>query len=256
MGRQLSGQNTSSAVMAQRREAKDSLDYFATPPWATRALTELLRRQGEAMHLMSVWDPACGEGYMARPLAEAFGQVVATDVHDYRAAWHGQDGVDDILLRGAPQTVGDVPILGADWIITNPPFRLAHQFIDRAIPLARSGVAMLVRSTFTEGAEQYRKLFSKTPPTDILQFVERVVMTKGRPQDPNIAVPHPKTGKLRKPSSATAYCWLVWQKPLPEFAGPPAYGWIAPCRTRLERPGDYDAPVGLSEWMNGGRHAA
>jgi hypothetical protein len=26
------------AVMAQRREPPDSLDYFPTPPWATRAL--------------------------------------------------------------------------------------------------------------------------------------------------------------------------------------------------------------------------
>ena len=33
-------QNTSHAVMAQRSEAKDSLDDFPTPPWATRALFE------------------------------------------------------------------------------------------------------------------------------------------------------------------------------------------------------------------------
>ena len=33
-------QNISHAVMAQRHEAKDSLDDFPTPPWATRALLE------------------------------------------------------------------------------------------------------------------------------------------------------------------------------------------------------------------------
>lgn len=244
-------QNTSSAVMAQRREPHDSLDYFGTPPWATRALTELLRRQGEPLREMTAWDPACGEGYMARPLSEAFGQVAATDVHDYRADWHGQQNTNDFLMPAI------VEGLQVDWIITNPPFRLARQFIDRAIPLAREGVAMLVRSSFAEGAERYRKLFSKTPPTDILQFVERVVMTKGRPQDPNSAVPHPKTGKLRKPSSATAYCWMVWQKPFPDMPRSPLYGWIPPCRTVLERPGDYDAPVGLAEWNERGlRHVA
>lgn len=248
MGRQPSGQNTSSAVMAQRREAKDSLDYFATPPWATRALTDWLVRRAELLHLMTAWDPACGEGYMARPLGEAFDRVRATDVADYRATWHGQEAVDDFLLPGT------VP--GADWIITNPPFRLAAQFIHRTLLLAGAGVAVLVRSSFTEGAERFHSLFRKTPPTDILQFAERVVMTKGRPQDPNIAVPHPKTGKLRKPSSATAYCWLVWRKPFPEFGLEPTYGWIPPCRTRLERPGDYYAPVGLAEWLEGERHAA
>ena len=251
MGRQPSGQNTSSAVMAQRVEPHDSLDYFGTPPWATRALTEWLRRQGEQLDGMTAWDPACGEGHMARPLSEVFTQVAATDVHDYRADWHGQRDTHDFLM---PAIVEGVQ---ADWIITNPPFRLARPFIDRAIPLARLGVAMLVRSTFTEGAERYRKLFSKTPPTHILQFAERVVMTKGRPQDPNIAVPHPKTGKMRKPSSATAYCWLIWRKPLSDLRWEPLYGWIPPCRTRLERPGDYDAPVGLAEWNLGGlRHVA
>ncbi len=29
--------------MSQRHEKKDSLDYFPTPPWATRALFELLK---------------------------------------------------------------------------------------------------------------------------------------------------------------------------------------------------------------------
>ncbi len=33
-------QNTSHAVMAQRTEAKDSLDNFPTPPWETRRLLE------------------------------------------------------------------------------------------------------------------------------------------------------------------------------------------------------------------------
>lgn len=241
-------QNTSSAVMAQRREPHDSLDFFGTPPWATRALTEWLRARGEALHLMTAWDPACGEGHMARPLAEAFDQVMSSDVHDYRAAWHGQQIVDDYVLQGVTRE-------RADWVITNPPFRLAHSFIVRAIFEARAGVAMLVRTTFVEGAVRYRDLFQPAPPTDILQFSERVVMTKGRPQDPNIAVPHPKTGKLRKPSSATAYCWLVWRS-VPQREHCPHFHWVPPCRRKLERPGDYDAPVGLAEWQSGGRARA
>ena len=33
-------QNKTHAVMSQRHEDQDSLDYFPTPPWATRALFE------------------------------------------------------------------------------------------------------------------------------------------------------------------------------------------------------------------------
>lgn len=41
----------SSAVMARRIEPPDSLDWFPTPPWATRALLELVlfeRLEGDA----------------------------------------------------------------------------------------------------------------------------------------------------------------------------------------------------------------
>lgn len=197
-------QNTSHAVMSQRVEPADSLDFFPTPPWGTRALCEWIGpvRGG-------VWEPACGQGHMARPLGEYFEHVYATDIIDYGFG----DGTCDFL------TVGDS---NEDWIITNPPFRLGEQFAIRAIDLANDGVALLVRTAFLESASRYNGLFSKTPPSDILQFVERVPMHKGRLD------PHGTT--------ATAYCWIVWQKAAPQGT---RFHWIPPCRKRLEREGDY-----------------
>ena len=63
----MTGQNISHAVMAQRHEAKDSLDDFPTPPWATRALLEHVIN-GKDLNLQSCWEPACGEGHMAKVL--------------------------------------------------------------------------------------------------------------------------------------------------------------------------------------------
>jgi hypothetical protein len=54
-------------------------------------------------------------------------------------------------------TVPSVP----DWIITNPPFNLACEFALRAISIAHAGVALLVRSAWSEGGDRYRDLFSK-----------------------------------------------------------------------------------------------
>ena len=62
-------QNTSHAVMAQRFEAKDSLDDFPTPPWATRALLEHVIPDKDLAG-RSVWEPACGAGHMAKVLKE------------------------------------------------------------------------------------------------------------------------------------------------------------------------------------------
>ena len=147
---------------------------------------------------------------MVRPLEEWFGGVYGSDIHDYGAGFP----VQDYLFGPLPDMV--------DWTITNPPFRLAEQFIRRALETSRDGVAVIVRSAFLEGVGRYRGLFNVTPPSDILQFSERVVMHKGK--------------LSAKGSTATAYCWLVWRN---GNSGSPRFGWIPPCRKRLELPGDY-----------------
>lgn len=209
-------QNTSSAVMAQRVEPHDSLDFFPTPPWATRALCEHVLIGGgwsrEQLADMSCWEPACGEGDMARPLGEYFATVDASDVHGY-----GFGQVRDFLF-GQPRARSH------DWVITNPPFRLADEFVHQALDAARVGVAVLVRAAFNEGVERYETLFSRRRPAIFAPFVERVPMFKGR-LDP-------------KGSTATAYCWIVWSH-APHHAGHEVVRRIAPCRRKLEQPGDY-----------------
>jgi hypothetical protein len=149
---------------------------------------------------------------MVRPLGEHFGKVIASDIYDYGAGYPQHDYLFGEDLAGKES-----------WTISNPPFRLAEQFIVQAIQHSRHGVAMIVRSAFLEGIGRYRNLFSQIPPTDILQFSERVPMVKGRYD--------------HKASSATAYCWLVWRLSAP--IGEARLHWIAPCRKRLERAGDY-----------------
>ena len=204
-------QNTSSAVMQQRSEAHDSLDDFPTPPWATRALCEFLRDGAPSMPLdiYSCREPAANRGHMAKPLAEYFNAVDASDVHDYGAGFP----VRDFLF---PESLDDV-----DWTITNPPFRLAEQFIERALATSRHGVAVIVRSAFLEGIGRFERLFSVNPPSHVLQFTERVVMHKGR--------------LAPEGSTATAYCWIVWIK----GEASTRLRWIGPCRKRLEQAGDY-----------------
>lgn len=220
-------QNTSSAVMAQRREPADSLDFFPTPPWATRALCEFLDHccRDTPLEHAACWEPACGQGDMVRPLREWFLGVHGSDVHDYGVP--EQATVQDFLW---PSKVPGVPGRGPDWIITNPPFRLAGLFALHALTRAREGVALLVRTSFLEGGGRYETLFAPHPPAWILQFCERVPMFTGRLD--------------AKGSSATAYCWVVWRAPFDSGASP-AFHWLPPCRKRLERPGDYPkAPAG------------
>jgi hypothetical protein len=200
-------QNTSSAVMQQRREPSDSFDYYPTQPWATRALLE--QPIGADPH-HTVLEPACGEGFMSRPLAEFFHDVTSMDVQDM-----GFGEVGDYLFPGDDRIF--------DWTITNPPFRLAEDFIEKALRTSRVGVAMFVRMAFLESVGRYESLFSVTPPTQILQFTERVPLFKGR-VDPS-------------GGTATAYTWVVWHTNR-SFTDT-VFRWIPPCRKRLEREGDY-----------------
>ena len=221
-------QNTSSAVMQQRSEPHDSLDDFPTPPWATRALCDLLERMGFALQLDSVREPAANRGHMARPLGEYFGSVTASDIHDYGAGFPVQD-----YLFGPPPP-------RTDWTITNPPFRLAEQFIRRGLECS-SAVAVIVRSAFLESVGRHRDLFSVHRPRLVLQFTERVVMHKGKMLDPEVPVEtwseKEQAFVMRKPSTATAYCWILWTNS--GRHGPTEFDWIAPCRKRLERAEDY-----------------
>jgi len=198
------------AVMAQRREPPDSLDFFPTPPWATRALSRcVLQPQGVKTRLLQVWEPACGEGHMSTALGDDFATVVATDVFDYSGGnptrwpagwWRTLDFIDPT----EPQT----PTV--DWIITNPPFKVAEAFALRALALTHHGVALLVRSTWLEGVGRHERLFRPHPPAVIAQFAERVPMRKGQWNPEG--------------STATSYAWVVWRK---GFTGT-LFTWIQP----------------------------
>lgn len=202
-------QNRSHAVMAQRGEPLESLDFFPTPPWATRALCELvLPSVDPLLASATVWEPACGQGHMAAPLQDYAAQVICSDIHPY--------GYGDVLdFLAAP------PAMAVDWVITNPPFKLAEAFLLQALKQSRRGVALLVRSTFLEGIRRYHTVFSPHPPALVAQFTERVPMVKGR-YDPQA-------------STATAYCWLVWRKGCNDA---PRMTWIPPCKGKFERPSD------------------
>jgi hypothetical protein len=204
-------QNTSHAVMAQRIEPKDSPDDFPTPPWATRALLEhILGLSAVDLRSLSCLEPACGAGHMAKVLKEYFGEVRAADAYHY-----GYGPVRDFLSY--PYEAGAV-----DWVITNPPFRLAEEFVLRGLHVARRGVAILARTVFLESVGRYEGIFLDQPPAKFAQFVERVPMVKGRLD--------------AKATTATGYAWLVWEK---RAEGHPQLMWVPPCRRKLERPGDY-----------------
>ncbi len=220
-----------SAVMADRVEPPDSVDDFPTMPWATRAL--LVHCLGdEPLAEQTVWEPTCNRGYMARPLGEYFRRVFRTDIYDYSGApefhWPGRGAQESVMDFLFPCMMPVIEAQGVDWIICNPPFRLAEQFLARALEIApRRGVAMLVRLQWLEGIERYRTIYREPGSLVVHPFVERVPLLRGRID--------PEGG------TKTAYAWFVWRQPFRQARlarGFPTLH-IPPCRKQLERADDY-----------------
>lgn len=211
----------STAVMARRttdaleedpqRKLWRALDYYPTPPWAARAGGELIKRLDPAAK--TAWEPACGEGHMADPLAAYFDGLWASDIHG-----HGFGAVHDFLGGALPSEVQ----AGVDWVITNPPFLLAAEFLARGLEVANRGVALLCRLAFLESETRYQLLYGDQPVTVVAPFTERVAMQLGS-WNP-------------KGATATAYAWFVWVK------GSPIRGQLMPiapgAKKRLSRPAD------------------
>lgn len=228
-------QNRSTAVMQRRIEPPDSLDYFPTPPWASRAACEFLAAElGEDLSWQTVWEPACGEGFMSRPLGDYFERVIATDVHRYTP----DHGICDFLQEGPA-------FAHADWIFTNPPFKAARRFIEMARQRAKRGVIMFVRGSFTESDERYHALFRpEIRPSYVVTYCERVVLLKGRVIRDGAPDPFNLDENMqpRKASTATSYSLVIWLPGQHDTR----HRWIPKCRKRMERDGDY--PEYAEQW--------
>lgn len=212
--------NGARAVMGSREEPDDSLDYFPTPPWATRALIERVLPRLGIEAIGNAWEPACGEGHIAEVLAEYASGVVATDIFEYG---YGQPRLDFL----SPENPYPKFLPAPDWIITNPPFGdKGEEFALKALDRAKAGVAMFFRLQWLESVGRYENIFQPFPPAMIAQFAERVPLHKGRWEP---------TG-----STATAYLWIVWLSGRPTKTVTEFF-WIPPgCRESMTKPDDVE----------------
>lgn len=134
-------------------------DKYPTPEAVTRALV----RRYEHLRSYEIWEPCAGDGAMTRVLSEASPWVVGSDIVP------GAEGIveADFLTCDPPATLGQFARYGrVDAIITNPPFNLAPQMIERALSFNPLFVAFVLKSTFWQAARRW-PLFKKHQPSAI-----------------------------------------------------------------------------------------
>jgi hypothetical protein len=156
----------------------DGPDFYPTPAWATYALIDNERFEGR------IWEPACGDGTMARVLLHSSCPVDASDLYD---RGYGEIGVD--FLKET-RTVEN--------IITNPPYNSAEGFVEAGLRQATQKLCLLLRLAFLEGANRQRTIFAKSPPARVWVFSERITFYPA--------------GAVVKGNGTTAYAWFIWDK--------------------------------------------
>lgn len=153
-------------------------DFFPTPRWATYALIDNEKFEGD------IWESACGDGSMSKVLAETGCKVKSTDLF-YRG--YGEGGHDFLMATESH-----------DNIVTNPPYNCAEGFVRNGLKLSKNKFALLLRLAFLEGANRANTIFFEAPPSRVWVFSERITFYM--------------KGAKQAGSGTTAYAWFVWDK--------------------------------------------
>lgn len=170
--------NAGRHALASRRD-----DLYETPAVAVRALL----RAEPLPH--EIWEPAAGRGAIVNVLRDAGHDVLASDLVDYGMPSQFI-GRDFLMELRAP--------VGCRTIVTNPPFKLADDFVRHALRLCPK-VVMLLRLAFLEGSRR----------RDILDDGElaRVHVFRNR-----LPMMHRDGWEGKQATSATPFAWFVWDR--------------------------------------------
>ena len=184
-------------------EEREENDFYATPPCATKALIKYCKENNINIFDRTILEPACGKGHISETLKNNGYTVISADLIDRGYGCAG----DDYDFLSDSNTKTDCHI------ITNPPYKYAQEFVEKAIDIMEDGkcLCMLLKLTFLEGKKRY-DMFQKYPPEQLLVFSTRVNCAHG--------------GDFEKESEiggAVAYAWYIWRK---GNVNPPTIEWI------------------------------
>ena len=172
------------ALKAKHALSERGNDLYESPAEAVHAL---LRAEDIPA---AVWEPACGPGSIVRVLRGAGRTVHATDLIEYDSPDQDQGGRDFLLETAAPA--------GTQAIVTNPPFKLANEFVAHSLKLCPV-VMMLLRLAFLESTRRGPILDGG--------HLARVHVFRNR-----LPMMHRDGWTGPKVTNPTAFAWFVWDR--------------------------------------------
>ena len=176
-------------------------DYYATPYESTKALLDNIEFTGNFL------EPCVGGGHIVEVIKQYYSNedIFYMDIVDR--------GYEDTLVDNFLEH--DFKGQKFDNIITNPPYSLAQEFLEKSMEIINENgkVAMFLKIQFLEGVKR-KDMFKKYPPKYIYVFTKRQnpwrngksVDEKGKPW-----------------SSTMCFAWFIWEE---GFNGEPVVRWL------------------------------
>lgn len=175
-------------------------DFYATDPKSTKALLDNVKFEGD-----SFLEPCCGQGHISKLIEEYYpnAEVVSQDLVD---RGYGNTGIDFLTCEFDRKF---------DNVITNPPFKLAQEFIEKSLDILNDNgkIAMFLKVQFLEGMGR-KEFFEKAPLKYVYVFRARQSpWMNGSPVDE----------KGKKWSSTMCFAWFIFEK---GYEGEPIIRWL------------------------------
>lgn len=141
-------------------------------------------------------EPCAGNGNIIRSLQKnGYSNIKAVEIREdefetlYNLVGYGNFAIGDFLTMKIENNIGL-----SDVVITNPPFSLAMEFLNKSLEITteKGIVIMLLRLGFMATDKRYQ-FMSKNPPTDLYVLHKRPSFTGGG-------------------TDSQEYAWYVWDK--------------------------------------------
>ena len=195
--------NGSNIAGGNPKNGRAENDYYATNPSDTKEFLELIDEEYK-LDGSKIIEPAAGEGHIVNVLKSRYphSKITSRDLVD-RGIGEIESGIDFL---------NDSRTEHFDFTITNPPFNIAKDFIDKSLKI--SDVAFIfAKLQFLEGVSR-KPWFANVPLKYVYVYSHRANPWKnGQSTDEN--------GK--KWSSTMAFAWYVFDK---SYTGRPIVNWI------------------------------
>ena len=184
MAKKKKGKNFSANnAKGQRKKS----DFYETPYSITSHLLEV----EDFDKSLTVCEPACGAGAISNILKKHWDNVVAYDIEK------------DFLLEYG----------NYDYIITNPPFSIAYEFVKKAKRIATKKFAFLLPLSYLHGKKRYDDIYM-----DKTYGLKKIYVFTRYPM---LGEPLRDDGKYN--TGMMVYAWYIFEN---HYSGDPIIDWI------------------------------